>query len=227
MARRGPSLRLLALAIFLALVLWSMAHGTASTELSFDIPVVYDGIPDRIVITDQSTETVNIRVLGTRAALRNIKVSKLDYRVDVSGSKPGPAVYEVDVSSRLDLPRGAKIVSRSPSQIKLRFERRGRKSVRVRPDIEGDPAAGFVVTGVEVEPARVWLVGARSTVLRLSEVVTETVDVTGLAESTEREVKLSLGGSHVWMEDQQPVKLRIAVEAVPEPGDGAPEVKGG
>jgi YbbR domain-containing protein len=227
MARRGPSLPLLALSIFLAMVLWSMAHGTASTELSFDIPVVFDGIPDKIVITDTSTDTVNIRVLGTRAALRSIKVSKLDYRVDVSGGKPGPAVYEVDVSSRLDLPRGAKIVSRSPSQIKLHFEWRGRKSVRVRADIEGDPAEGFVVTGVEVEPSRVWLVGARSTVLRLSEVVTETVDVTGLAESTEREVKLSLGGSHVWMEDKQPVKLRIAVEAVPEKGNEAAEVKGG
>jgi len=58
-------------------------------------------------------------------------------------------------------------------------------------------------------------------------VVTETVDVTGLAESTEREVKLSLGGSHVWMEEKQPVKLRIAVEAVPEKDDDAAEVKGG
>jgi YbbR domain-containing protein len=227
MARRGPNLRLLVLSVFLAMVLWGMAHGTASTEESYDIPVVFEGIPDKLVITDKSTDTVNIRVLGTRAALRNIKVSKLDYRVDVSGGKPGPAIYEVNVSSRLDLPRGAKIVSRSPSQIKLLFERRGRKSVRVRPDIEGEPAAGFAVTGVEVEPPRVWLVGARSTVLRLSEVVTETVDVTGLTASTEREVKLSLGGSHVWMENNQPVKLRIAVEAVPEEGGGASEVKGG
>ncbi|MDH3213017.1 MAG: CdaR family protein [Myxococcales bacterium] len=219
MARRGPSLRLLALAIVLALVLWSMAHGTASTEESFDIPIVFRDVPDKIVITDQSTDEVNVRVLGTRAALRNIKVSKLVYQVEVSGAKPGPAVYEVDISSQLDLPRGAKIVSRSPSQIKLRFERRGRKAVRVRPDLEGEPAEGFVVTGVEVDPPRVWLVGARSTVLRLSEVVTETVDVTGLAESTERAVKLSLGGSHVWMEDKKPVTLRIAVEAVPEAGD--------
>jgi YbbR domain-containing protein len=219
MARRGPSLRLLALAVVLAMVLWSMAHGTASTEESFDIPIVFREIPDKIVITDQSTDEVNVRVLGTRAALRNIKVSKWVYPVEVSGAKPGPAVYEVDISSRLELPRGAKIVSRSPSQIKVRFERRGRKAVRVRPDLEGEPAEGFVVTGVEVDPARVWLVGARSTVLRLSEVVTETVDVTGLAESTEREVKLSLGGSHVWMEEQKPVTLRIAVEAVPEAGD--------
>jgi diadenylate cyclase len=226
MPRRGPNLRLLLLSIVLALVLWSMAHGTASTEESYDIPVVFKGISEQLVITDKSASEVNIRVLGTRAALRNIKVSKLEYPVDVSGGKPGPAVYEVDVSSRLDLPRGAKIVSRSPSQIKVRFERRGRKSVRVRADLEGEPAAGFRVSGVEVEPPRVWLVGARSTVLRLSEVVTETVDVTGLAESTERDVKLSLGGSHVWMENNQPVRLRIAVEPVEDDG-GASEVRGG
>jgi YbbR domain-containing protein len=88
--------------------------------------------------------------------------------------------------------------------------------VRVRPDLEGEPAQGFLVAGVEVEPDRVWLVGARSEVLRLSEVVTETVDVSGLSESEEREVRLSLGGGHVWMEDNSPVTLRIAIEPVPE-----------
>jgi YbbR domain-containing protein len=154
-------------------------------------------------------------VLGSRAALRNVSVGNMEYAVEVSGGKPGPAVYEVDVS-RIDLPRGARIVSRSPARIDVKFERRGRKSVRVRPDLEGEPAGGFLVAGVEVDPARVWLVGARSEVLRLSEVVTETVEVSGLTESEEREVRLSLGGGHVWMEDNRPVTLRIAIEPVPE-----------
>ncbi len=103
--------------------------------------------------------------------------------------------------------------------VEVRFERRGRKSVRVRPDLEGLPAEGYIVTEVVVDPPRVWLVGARSAVLRLSEVGTETVDVTGLAESAEREVKLSLAGDNVWMEDQAPVRLRIAVEALPATED--------
>ena len=227
MARRTPSFGLLLLAASMSLVLWSMAHGAADVERGFDIPVVFHGISDKIVITDQKASLINIRVLGSRAALRNINVSEMEYRVEVSGGKPGPAVYEVDVS-RLEVPRGSRIVSRSPSLIEVRFERRGRKSVRVRPELEGEPAEGFVVREVVVEPPRVWLVGARSAVLRLSEVGTETVDVTGLAESTEREVKVTPAVPYVWMEDQHLVTLRIAVEIVPPPEDPeAPKAKGG
>jgi hypothetical protein len=67
-----------------------------------------------------------------------------------------------------------------------------------------------------VDPPRVWLAGARGDVLRLSEVVTETIEVGGLVETTEREVRLSLGGGHVWMEESRPVTVRIEIKAVPE-----------
>ena len=50
--------------------------------------------------------------------------------------------------------------------------------------------------------------------LRLREVVTETIDVNGLDAPAEREVKLSLGSDRVWMEEDKPVKVRIAVEPV-------------
>ncbi len=55
------------------------------------------------------------------------------------------------------------------------------------------------------------------------------MDVTGLAESAEREVKLSLAGHNVWMENQAPVRLRIAVEALPSAGDEgrSPGARGG
>jgi YbbR domain-containing protein len=218
MARRGPRFGLLVLAAVIALALWSAAHGTSKIERGYDIPVIFNGISDKVVIVDQSHDAVNIQVRGSRAALRNIRVSEMEYAIEVSGGKPGLATYEVDVS-HLVFPRGARtarIVSRSPSRIDVKFERRGRKSVRVRPDLEGDPAPGFMVASLEVEPDRVWLVGARSEVLRLSEVVTETVDVSGLAGPEEREVRLSLGGGHVWMEDNSPVTLRIAIEPMPE-----------
>ena len=132
----------------------------------------------------------------------------------MAGSKSGVTVHEVD-DSRIELPRGARIVSRSPASIEIQFEKRGRKAVRVRPDLEGEPAAGFVVTNVSVEPARVWLTGARSAVLRLSEVVTETMAVAGLTESVEREARLSLGSEHVWMEKKVPVKVRIEIAPLP------------
>jgi hypothetical protein len=75
------------------------------------------------------------------------------------------------------------------------------------------------VAGVVIEPAKVWLEGARSQVMRLNEVVTEPIDIAGLALSEKREVRLVLGGGTVWAEDNSPlqVEVRIEPDPVPEP----------
>ena len=156
--RRKKNLRYAVLAIAISLILWSIAHGSSSVERGYDIPVVFHDLPDTLVITDQSDREINIRVLGSRVALRNLSPSKMEYVVDVSGAKAGRTLHEVDVS-RLDIPRGVRIVSRSPAQIEVRVEARGRRIVRIRPHLEGEPAECFVLTSVELEPTRVWLTG--------------------------------------------------------------------
>jgi YbbR domain-containing protein len=205
------------LAIVVATFLWFLAHRSSMIERGYDIPVVFNGVPERLVITDQSADVVNIQVQGSRAAHRNFFATKSEYGIDVAGAKPGPALYELDLS-RIELPRGSQIVSRSPASVEVEFERRGRKSVQIRPDLEGEPADGFVISEIAVDPPRVWLTGARSAVLRLSEVVTETIQVAGLDAPLEREARLSLGSEHVWMEESRPVTVRISVEVL-EPLD--------
>ena len=211
-------LRYLLLAVLIALVLWGMAHGSSSIERGFDIPVVIHDLPERLVVTDLSADVVNIRVLGSRAALRDIDPSQIEYAIAVGDAQPGVAVYEVDLTPvEGRLPRNVRIVSRSPASLEVKLEGRGRKSVKVRPDVEGEPAPGFVLTAVEVIPPRVWLQGARSDVLRLSEVVTETIDVNGLDRPTEREAKLSLGAGRVWKEESEPVTVKLQIDPVPPP----------
>jgi YbbR domain-containing protein len=209
------------LALAIAIFLWGIASGTTTGERGFDIPVELTKLSDGMVVTDQSVDSINIRVMGSRAALRNVTPDRYTYSIDVSGGKPGVAVYDVDVS-RIDLPRGARSVSHSPSRVQVRFEKRGRKLVEIRPDFEGEPAPGFRVSSVTVDPPKVWLAGARSQVMRLDEVVTETVNLTGLKADEEREVRVNLGGGTIWMEDQKPVKLvvRIEAEVVEEPTEG-------
>jgi YbbR domain-containing protein len=224
MARRDSNFRpgLFLLAVAIAAVLWGMAHGASSIERGYDIPVVFKGLPESLVLIDQSTDLINIRVLGSRAALRDISPTAVEYVIDVSGAKPGPAVYDVELS-RIDLPRGSRAVSRSPAHIEVRFEPRGRKSVAVRADLEGQPPEGYELGEVAVEPARVWLVGARSAVMRLTEIVTEVIDVSELSETVEREVRLSLGnGGLVWMEKNEPVKVRLEVRSLAPPEAPAP-----
>jgi YbbR domain-containing protein len=172
------------------------------------------------VIVDQSADEVNVRIQGTRAALRNISPADLEYPIEVSGAKPGVLTVEVDPTP-IELPRGAEIVSRSPSRVELTLARRGSKAVRVRADVTGEPAPEFRVGEIEVTPPRVRITGAQPEVLRLSEVLTETVDVTGATEDVVKDVTIALGGSHVWLEEVEPVQVRVRIEPVPPPAEPA------
>jgi len=185
--------RYMFMALAIAMVLWAIAHGERDSEQNFDIPVALHGLPDDVVVTEQSESEINIRVQGSRAALRNVSPTTMEYPVAVEGAKPGPGIYDVE-ASYIDAPRGVKVVSRSPARIAVKFEPRGRKNVRIRPDIEGEVSEGFLLGDIAVEPERVWLTGARSDVLRLTEALTETVDITGLAKPIEKDVRLALGG---------------------------------
>jgi len=230
MARRSGNLHfgLLLLALGIAVFLWGVAHGSSSIERAFDVPVELHGLDDTLVVTDQSADSINVRVMGSRAALRNVEPTDLLYPIDISGGQEGVAEYEVDVS-RLELPRGARPIARSPSRVEVRFERRGRKAVSVRVDVEGEPAEGYYLEDVRPVPGRIWLAGARSQVLSMKEVVTEPVDLTGLTESQEKEVRLFLGSGTVWVEEDKPVKvqIRIAADPVPEPeAEGAETAQG-
>lgn len=208
------------LALIIALLLWAAAHGQSSIEKGYDVPVVFQGVPNSLVLTEQNTDVVNVRVRGSRAALRNLDTALLEYNVDVSGVRRGEAEFEVDVS-RIDVPRGAEIVSRSPLKLEAKFVRRGSKVMRVRADLAGQPAEGFAVGEVAVEPPRVKVTGARAEVLRLSEVVTEPIDVSGLSAPLERQVRLAVVGRNVWVEEPNAVTVRVPVRPVEQESEDA------
>ena len=211
--RRYPSVRpgLFLLALAIAVFLWGIASGTSNAERGFDIPVVLDRLPENLVVTEQSIDDINVRVMGSRAVLRSVNPDNYKLEIDVSGAKPGVAVYDVDLS-KIDLPRAARFVSHAPSRVQVRFENRGRKAVRVRADLQGEPAAGFHFVSVAIEPSKVWMVGARSQVMRLDEVVTENINLTGLNADYIAEARVNPGLGTVWMEDDRPVEVEIRIE---------------
>ncbi len=216
MSRRLTNLRpgALFLALVIAVILWGLAHGASSIERAYDVPIELEAMSEDLVVTDQTPMHINVRIMGSQAALRNVDPGKLHYPIDVSGSKPGNADFEVDVSN-VALPRGARIVSRSPSRIFIHFEPRGRKAVGIRVETSGELPQGYVLERVEVLPSHVWLTGARGQVLRLREVVTEPIDLSGISAKEEREVSLLLGAGTVRMEKQESV--RVVLHVVPEP----------
>lgn len=213
------------LAVLIASFLWAVSQGQANVEQVFDVPIELRGIPDSLVITERNSDVLSLHVRGTAAALRNIDKDSLVYPVDLTSSKRGTTTINVP-NPPVSLPRSVTTSQIAPSQITIRLDSKARKSVSVRADIEGEPAEGFRLKELRVVPSRVWLAGARSQVLALDEVVTQPVDLRGLAASEEREVRLYLGGGSVWKEDDEPVRIVIEIEPIEVEVDPADEVAG-
>lgn len=210
-------------ALVLAAVFWAAAQGLGSGEESIDLPIALDSIPGDMVVVGQSAREVNLRLGGSRAALRRAVKGMERYTISLVGTKPPEARFAV-TADRLSLPRGAEVLFRSPSTVVVQLENVSRKTVPIRADLIGQPPEGFRVGEVVVEPAEVQIEGARSQVRRISEVLTDRVDVSRMREPTDRNVRLVLGAGHVWRADRgQRVRLRIEiVPPVPAPGDRAP-----
>ncbi len=210
-----PGLMLLALVI--ALFLWGVAQGSTDIRYSFDIPVQISGVDENLVVTDQTAAEINVGVLGSRAALRNLEDDRMKYEIDVTNVKPGVAEFVVDLAS-IQLPRRARFNNHSPSRIQIRLERKSRKEVSVEPDIQGELMPGLALAEVRVVPDRVWLAGAKSHVMRIPSVKTTPIDLSEITESQAVEARLVLiGGDTVWPEEDKPVSVQIIVEPVAVP----------
>lgn len=200
------------LSVAIALLIWFVAQGRSDRVQGFDIPVVLNGVPEDLVVTDLSTDAVHVRIAGSTAMLRAVNPEALEYSVEVRGAKRGQAVFDVNARSLENkLPRGARIVGRSPSRIEMTFDQRGRRELPVRPDLVGEPLTGFQIASVSVLPGTVEVSGAYPEVMQLEDVITETVDISGIRESLEREVRVSPGPGHLWVEGPTEVTLRVDV----------------
>ncbi len=216
------NLSLKLLAVLGAFLLWGVSHSRSSKEIAFDVPVLVAGVPEELVLVERSANALNVRVRGSRAVLRHLNVEGLQYPIDLAGSRAGDSHFEIEAEA-IGLPDGVEVVSRSPSSLDFVLERKSSKWAPVRADIEGEPAHGFVVRRVKLAPAGVRITGARPEVLGLREVLTETIDVTGLSEPVERRVQLSLAGRHVWVEGHPEISVQVDVQ--PAPDEPQPEPK--
>ena len=209
-------------ALLIACVLWAAAQGVTDVEQSFDIPVQVEKVPESLVVIEESAHEINLRVMGSRAALRQVAKNVQHYAVSFEGAKAGEARLAVN-KEQITLPRGARIVASSPSTLVFALESRELEG-RARARRPGRRAAAGLLTSarVTIEPKDIAITGARSAVRNVREVVTDRVDLSTIRETTTLESPVALGFPHVWRKDQSgaPIRVKIEIESAGVPSAG-------
>jgi YbbR domain-containing protein len=204
------------IALAISVFLWMVAQGSNSIDRAYDIPVIFIGTSDNLVITDQNAGVINVRIRGRRTSMNSLDPDKLGYEIDLAGLNAGRSNFEVDLYQlEAELPRGLDIVARSPSLIEVEMERRWTQTVNLRSDIDGLPAEGFELGAVTLKPNRVRITGARSEVKRLKELSTETISIADVKAPIEREVRVSINARTVWLADEVPIMIKVEINPIP------------
>jgi YbbR domain-containing protein len=208
------NLGLKVLSLVLALVLWLTVTRDQVVERSLRVPLEYQSIPAGLVIAGDPPGAVDVRVRGASSTLGRLEPGAVVAVLDLQGARPGQRLFHLLVDE-VRAPYGVQVSQVSPPTVSLEFERSGRKVVPVVPFVEGEPAEGFVVSKVTVDPTHVDVVGPESRLVRLTEATTEPVSV-HRARGTVRDV-VTIGVVDAALRLRETRTASVVVEVVAAP----------
>jgi YbbR-like protein len=186
------------LSLLAAAGLWFFVNaGERDAELSLQVPVELHNAPPNVMLVSPSVGYIDLVVRGPRTLLHRIHPDQLAMVLDLSGVRPGPAVFRI-LGEALDLPRGVTVVRLTPSEVTLEFAAMMRRRVPVHVALTGKPPAGLRVTDSKAAPESVEVFGPADQVEQIKAAETAPIDLTDAeAGLIERDLALDVPREYV------------------------------
>ena len=201
-------------AITLAALLWLTVAGDHFVERSMRVPLEFRNIPPEIEIVGDPPETVDVRLRGSSALLARIEPREIVAVLNLSTARPGSRMFHLRVDE-VRAPYGVEVAQVIPGTLALDLEKSGKRTLRIVPALDGEPAPGFVIGRVSSDPATVEVAGPESRLRQLTGATTEPVEVTGSRSRVRDIVTVGISDSAVRL--VQPQNATVLVEVVPAP----------
>lgn len=192
-----------------AFILW---HYTSVQEADIFVPIDSEKIPEGLIITNGPFKGLEVRVRGSKSAIRNLSELKIQYTIDLSQADIGVNTIPIH-QDRIPLPRGISILKINPDLIAVKVENEIQKKLPVEISLTGKPAKGYIVVGAEAKPMTIILRGAEDTLGPMDKISTKPIDLKGLSGSFKKEVTLD------FLENLKPVdssKMVLACISIKE-----------
>ena len=177
---------------------------------ALDVVVLLEGKPanDLSVISAKSQEQVEVE--GPEESIA--RIDKITTTVDVSGLESDTtrhlevAAYDATGNPITDL----EIL---PNVVEVEIVLGKTKSIGIIPSTTGNPANGYIVTGVQIEPSKV-LIGAKEALLNTIDTIPiDPIDVSGQSKTFTKDINLTPPQGCYFLDDSGKVKATISIES--------------
>jgi len=204
------NLTLKVISFLLAFLLWVQIAGQQRVQRSVAVPVEFINMPVGLEITNDYPREVNV-VISRPSSVR-MDERQLAAVIDLSSAEPGSSVVPITERNIRNVPSGVQIEGIEQRRIRLEFERIRRKTVRVQPEVVGQPAEGYQVREVRVIPSEVLVSGPESRLERITTAATEPIDVSGRSQGFRQKVYLDLEDPRLQIQNASSVDVFVMIE---------------
>ncbi|MFW5868689.1 MAG: YbbR-like domain-containing protein [Armatimonadota bacterium] len=176
------------LALVVASVLWLHVLGTEDPQSTqaITVPVVPVNEPEGLETVSIMPETVELRLRGRESALAQAQTGRIRMQANLRGATAG----ENEVPLRIaGVPYTLGVRQGYPTTARVELDKIIERSRPVDDIVRGEPARGFVIEQVTVDPEEVTVRGATSVVREVARAVV-VVDVSGINQSAPFEVEV-------------------------------------
>ena len=156
--------------------------------------------------------TVQVRLRGSVNVVKEISPKDVSTIVDLEGMKAGEKIISLTLQN-VQVPFGAEVVRVNPSRVRFSLERTISKLVPVVPTIQGQPAEGYELGKVLMNPSKVQVEGPESRVSALDSVPTVPIHIDGRKTQVAQSADLDVPDPQVRVQHPATVDIRIEVRA--------------
>jgi YbbR domain-containing protein len=209
---RHIGLKLLSLA--LGVLLWMVIAGEETVERGLRVPLELQQFPPGLELLGDVPTTADVRVRGASGTLSRLSPGDITAVLDLGGARPGERLFHL-APEQVRAPFGVEVVQVTPPTVAVVFEMTASRRVPIEPAIEGKPAPGYMIGKIGTEPSSVEVVGPESAVKRVTDALTEPVNVDGAQRRVQETV--NVGTLDPSLRVKAPRTATVTVDIVPAP----------
>jgi len=176
-------------------------------DLGVDVEVEGKPADDLTVISSESSEKVEVE--GPEESIA--RIDKIIGTADVNGLTTDTTKH-VTVTAYDASGNPIDDVEILPNVVSAEIVLGKTKSMSIIPSTTGDPASGYIVTGLVVEPSKV-VIGAKENLLNsIDSIPMDAIDVSGQSKTFTKDVSLTPPAGCYFLNDSGKVKVTVNIE---------------
>lgn len=202
------------LAVALAALLWLTVAGEHVVERGMRVPLEFRNKPPELEMVGDPPTSVDVRLSGSSALLSRIDPGEIVAVLDLATARSGSRLFHLR-TDEVRVPYGVTVDQVLPPTLSIELERSSRRSIPIRPAVEGEPAPGFVIGQITTEPANVEVIGPASRLQELTEATTEPISVEGRRNGLTDSVTVGVADSSVRLAEARVALVQVEIRPAP------------